>query len=116
MSTVTTPAAKKSADKTGDTLGTGRRKTAVARVRMRAGSGKITINGRELENYFPSEKDRRQVVDPLDQADRRTSVDLTILVGGGGPAGQAAHASWASPARCCYTMPRSMNCSATPAC
>jgi small subunit ribosomal protein S9 len=89
MSTVTTPAAKKSADKTADTLGTGRRKTAVARVRLRAGSGKITINGRELENYFPSEKDRRQVVDPLDQADRRTSVDLTILVGGGGPAGQA---------------------------
>src|ERR1700735_5570494 len=89
MPTAPPPIAKKAADTPGDTLGTGRRKTAVARVRLRAGSGKITVNGRELENYFPSEKDRRQVVDPLDHAARRNSVDLTILVGGGGPSGQA---------------------------
>ena len=43
-----------------EVLGTGRRKTAVARVRMRPGNGQITINGRELENYFPDEKERKK--------------------------------------------------------
>jgi small subunit ribosomal protein S9 len=72
-----------------EVLGTGRRKTAVARVRMRAGSGTITVNGRELEVYFPSEKDRGQVLEALTTADRRQSVDIIIRVSGGGPAGQA---------------------------
>jgi len=70
-------------------LGTGRRKTAVARVRLRAGGGKITVNGRELEHYFPSEKERSQLLEALVKADRRQSVDLIIRVNGGGPAGQA---------------------------
>lgn len=70
-------------------LGTGRRKTAVARVRMKAGSGTVTVNGRELEIYFPSEKDRGQLLEPLVKADRRQSVDVVIRVSGGGPAGQA---------------------------
>jgi small subunit ribosomal protein S9 len=72
-----------------DTLGTGRRKTSVARVRVRAGSGKISINDRPLEAYFPAIKDRNQVLDPLNQTDRRDAVDVIILVHGGGPAGQA---------------------------
>ena len=76
--------------KTGDyTLATGRRKTAVARVRLKAGSGKITINGRTVENYFPSEKDRFHVFDALNQTSKLTSVDVSISVKGGGPAGQA---------------------------
>jgi small subunit ribosomal protein S9 len=72
-----------------DTLGTGRRKTSVARVRVRAGSGTISINDRPLEEYFPAIKDRNQVLDPLVQTDRRNAVDVVILVHGGGPAGQA---------------------------
>ena len=70
-------------------LGTGRRKTAVARVRLRAGKGTITVNGRDLENYFPSEKERGQLLEALVKADRRQSVDVIIRVNGGGPAGQA---------------------------
>ncbi len=76
--------------KIGDyTLATGRRKTAVARVRIKAGSGKIEINGRAVENYFPSEKDRFHVYDALNQTGKLATVDVSIAVKGGGPAGQA---------------------------
>lgn len=74
---------------TGDALGTGRRKTAVARVRIRAGSGKIVINGRPLENFFPVEGDRRAILEVLEAVDRIDSVDVLIRVGGGGATGQA---------------------------
>jgi small subunit ribosomal protein S9 len=85
------PAAERSKPRGDDeeVLGTGRRKTAVARVRLRAGNGTITVNGRELERYFPSEKDRGQLLEALVKADRRQSVDVIIRVNGGGPAGQA---------------------------
>lgn len=73
----------------GCALGTGRRKTAVARVRVKNGSGKITINGRDVENYFPSEKDRFQVFDALNQTGKLATVDVLIRVSGGGPSGQA---------------------------
>ena len=53
------------AEKVIDALGTGRRKTSVARVRIRAGSGKITINDRTLEDYFKVIQDRNAVVAPL---------------------------------------------------
>jgi small subunit ribosomal protein S9 len=72
-----------------DSLGTGRRKTSVARVRVRAGSGKIAINERPLDDYFPSVKDRNQVLEPLTQTDKRETVDVVIRVHGGGPSGQA---------------------------
>ena len=85
MSTAEAPTTSKS----GIALGTGRRKTSVARVRVRAGSGKISINERELEDYFPAVKDRNQVLEPLTQTDRRDSVDVAIRVHGGGPSGQA---------------------------
>ena len=52
-------------------LGTGRRKTAVARVRMAAGAGKITVNGRPLENYFVVESQRGLVLQPLTLTDKR---------------------------------------------
>ena len=73
----------------GEALGTGRRKTSVARVRVRAGSGKVVINDRPLEQYFPAIKDRTQAIEPLTQTDKRDTVDVTILVHGGGSAGQA---------------------------
>ena len=85
MSTVAAEPKKKSEE----ILGTGRRKTAVARIRLRTGTGKITINGRDLENYFPNEKERNQVLDPLKLTEKLQTVDLAIRVGGGGPHGQA---------------------------
>jgi len=72
-----------------DALGTGRRKTSVARVRIRPGSGKITINNRELEVYFPIPQDRNAVVAPLEHCELRDSVDVVIRVHGGGNTGQA---------------------------
>jgi small subunit ribosomal protein S9 len=86
MSTAEAPTTTKSG---GVALGTGRRKTSVARVRVKSGSGKISINERELDDYFPAVKDRNQVLDPLTQTDRRDSVDVVIRVHGGGPSGQA---------------------------
>ncbi len=50
----------------GDSLGTGRRKTSIARVRVRPGNGTITVNGRKFEEYFLTDKERRQVTDTLD--------------------------------------------------
>ena len=70
-------------------LGTGRRKTAVARVRMLAGTGKITINGRPLENYFDTEVQRMIATQPLVLTENQAKFDVRINVGGGGPAGQA---------------------------
>ena len=73
----------------GDALGTGRRKSSVARVRIRAGNGAITINKRTLDEYFTSDQDRKSVLDVLDAVDRRASVDVVIRVNGGGTTGQA---------------------------
>jgi len=70
-------------------LGTGRRKTAVARVRLAAGSGKITVNGRAFENYFLTETLRNVVTRPLTLTETAAKFDAVILVNGGGPAGQA---------------------------
>jgi len=69
--------------------GTGRRKTAVARVYLREGNGKITINGRELEDYFKDPLCIYQVKQPLDVTDTLTKFDIVITVSGGGPSGQA---------------------------
>ncbi|HEX3870166.1 MAG TPA: 30S ribosomal protein S9 [Pirellulales bacterium] len=74
---------------TSDSLGTGRRKTSVARVRVRAGSGNIVINERSLENYFLNERDRADVLAPLMATESRSKVDVVITVHGGGPTGQA---------------------------
>jgi len=74
---------------TGAAIGTGRRKKAVARVRVRDGSGKITVNGRALEEYFPDEAQRRWLLETLDAVDRRNAFDIAIRATGGGPFGQA---------------------------
>lgn len=81
--------ATKSVRGSGDVLATGRRKTAVARVRMRPGNGTITVNGRELGAYFPAIKDRMQVSGALEHVGRQSAVNVDITVDGGGPAGQA---------------------------
>ena len=72
-----------------DSLGTGRRKTSVARVRVRAGSAVITVNERPLDDYFPNEQDRKKVLDPLMLTDRLNQVDVSIKVHGGGITGQS---------------------------
>lgn len=72
-----------------DALGTGRRKTSVARVRIRPGSGNITINKRTLDEYFPIQQDRNAVIAPLEHCELRDSVDVIIRVHGGGNTGQA---------------------------
>jgi small subunit ribosomal protein S9 len=69
--------------------GTGRRKTSVARVRLSEGSGKISINGRGLEDYFTEIKDRNAVTGPLDLTEMRNRIDMTATVRGGGFTGQA---------------------------
>ena len=68
---------------------TGRRKRAVARVRVRTGSGKIQVNGREMEEYFPSRTHRMLVLDPLRLTETAEVYDVDITLHGGGPTGQA---------------------------
>ena len=70
-------------------LGTGRRKTAVARVRLASGNGKITVNGRAIENYFPLETLRVTATQPLTLTGTMEKFDARINVSGGGPNGQA---------------------------
>jgi small subunit ribosomal protein S9 len=73
----------------GDALGTGRRKSSVARVRVRAGSGKVTVNKKPLEEYFINEQDRVQLLGPLKDSGQLESVDVLINVRGGGMTGQS---------------------------
>jgi small subunit ribosomal protein S9 len=70
-------------------LGTGRRKTAVARVRLAAGSGKIVVNGRPFETYFPTDTLRTLAVAPLVITENAAKYDIRVNLGGGGPTGQA---------------------------
>jgi small subunit ribosomal protein S9 len=70
-------------------LGTGRRKTSVARVRLAGGTGKITVNGRTFENYFPIENLRVLVTQPLQATETAAKFDVRVNVSGGGPTGQA---------------------------
>ncbi len=73
----------------GESLGTGRRKSAVARVRVRPGSGKIVINGRKLEEFFPTIQHQLQVTQTLAAVNAAGSVDVSARVSGGGLTGQA---------------------------
>jgi small subunit ribosomal protein S9 len=74
---------------TNEFLGTGRRKTAVARVRLTSGNGKVTVNGRAFENYFALETLRATVTQPLNLTGTAEKFDVCINVSGGGPNGQA---------------------------
>jgi small subunit ribosomal protein S9 len=68
---------------------TGRRKTAVARVRIRTGSGKIVVNGRPVEDYFPSQVHRMHLAEPLRITETAEVYDVDATVDGGGISGQA---------------------------
>lgn len=70
-------------------LATGRRKTAVARVVLTPGSGHITVNGRALEDYFPIEAHRKDILLPLELTNTRGRFDIRATVSGGGISGQA---------------------------
>src|SRR5579862_4015425 len=70
-------------------IATGRRKTAVARIRMTPGSGKIEINGRPFEEYFPTASLQSVVLQPLELTKTTNSYDLSVNTSGGGSTGQA---------------------------
>ena len=76
-------------DKNGVAIGTGRRKTAVARVRITKGNGELTINGRSLEEYFKTDRDRNDILAPLRATESEGKVKVWVRVNGGGTTGQA---------------------------
>ena len=69
--------------------GVGRRKSAVARVRIAPGTGKIEINGRPLNDYFSGERDRKSIFGPLEATNTGGKMDVLVNATGGGPTGQA---------------------------
>lgn len=73
----------------GPCLAVGRRKEAVARVRLVAGTGQFTLNGRTLEDYFPNKVHQQIVKSPLVTVAREEQFDIVALLHGGGPSGQA---------------------------
>lgn len=70
-------------------IGTGRRKTAVARVFVREGNGKIVVNGKDLKDYFATETQAKMVLQPLLVTSNESKYDIIITVAGGGLNGQA---------------------------
>jgi small subunit ribosomal protein S9 len=70
-------------------LGTGRRKTAIARVRITEGKGQVLINGKPLDEYFHEDKDRAAVLGPLKVTDQLNRLDVFVNAKGGGVTGQA---------------------------
>lgn len=73
----------------GDSLGTGRRKSSVARVRIREGNGQITINKKPIDQYFVNDQDREAVLATLKQVEYDGKVDVLVRVSGGGTTGQS---------------------------
>ena len=69
--------------------GLGRRKQAIARVRLVPGSGTITVNGREFEDYFPNKLHQQLITDPFTLLDLTGAYDVIVRISGGGPSGQA---------------------------
>lgn len=76
-------------DKKQDFLGTGRRKSAVARVRIRAGKGNITVNGKDALEYFGSKLYMNLIEEPLALTNNMEKLDIEVKVEGGGISGQA---------------------------
>lgn len=69
--------------------GIGRRKSSTARVRVAPGSGKVLVNDRELNDYFPNERDRKAIFGPLESSQYGGKIDVYVNANGGGPTGQA---------------------------
>lgn len=74
---------------TGEALGTGRRKSSVARVRLKAGSGNITVNGKPYDEYFPVLQDQNAIIQTLALIGGHEGFDIRIKVTGGGTTGQS---------------------------
>ena len=79
----------KKPDKAGFIWGTGRRKSAVARVRIKPGEGKFLINNREVDEFFPQDYHRSAAKSPLEQTKTQGNLDVFVNVNGGGYTGQA---------------------------
>ena len=75
-------------DRFGVAMGTGRRKTSVARVRIKDGNGEFVVNGKPFEEFFCVERDRKMVQEALDLTEMRDKVDVWVRVNGGGTTGQ----------------------------
>ena len=75
-------------------LGTGRRKTSTARVRVTEGSGKLSVNGRDFEDYFSHENFAKQAYAPLLTVELRDKIDVSANVSGGGVAGTRRLGHW----------------------
>ncbi len=75
-------------DRFGTAMGTGRRKTSVARVRVKDGNGQLTINGRQLGDYLTTERDQEMVKAPLKAVNMLGNLDIWVRVNGGGTTGQ----------------------------
>ena len=71
-----------------EVIGTGRRKTSVASVRLRPGSGKVSVNGRKFEDYFPLQLQREAILAPLTKFGTPERYDIVVRVKGGGIQGQ----------------------------
>jgi small subunit ribosomal protein S9 len=71
-----------------ESIGTGRRKTAVASVRLRQGKGKVSVNGKKFEEYFPLHLQRMAILAPLQKVSAPEHYDILIRVKGGGVQGQ----------------------------
>jgi small subunit ribosomal protein S9 len=84
----TAPTIRGRIDRFGVAMGTGRRKTAVARVRIRRGTGKILVNNRPLDDYFRVERNRALIQRPLEATDMVGHVDIWVRAQGGGTTGQ----------------------------
>jgi small subunit ribosomal protein S9 len=83
------PVAKNTPDKGGFFWGTGRRKSSVARVRIRPGKGEVIVNKRKLDEYFTQPRDRSDAVAPLKATNTIEGLDVFVNVKGGGTSGQA---------------------------
>lgn len=75
--------------KTNEYVSTGRRKTATARVRLISGTGKVVVNGRPFETYFPTDSLRTLAMRPLTALQAVGKYDIRVNINGGGPVGQA---------------------------
>ena len=85
----TKPLKKKEADMGGFWWGTGRRKSSVARVRIKPGTGTLKVNKKELDEYFTQKQDVNAALAPLKDAEVEKSFDIFVNVGGGGTTGQS---------------------------
>jgi small subunit ribosomal protein S9 len=83
------PTIRGKVDRFGVAMGTGRRKTSVARVRIKEGSGQFVVNGRPMEEYLRIQRDRESVLVPLNVVGKVGQVDISVRVQGGGTTGQA---------------------------